>query len=402
MKRAIALCLALCFLLVMALPVHAEERPLRILIQGAEPFEDWLAENAPDLALENLYAGSPTETQELLRLLASDEGPDLLLIFAHECDLNQVLQSGLLEDLSDHEEICLGLEQMYQPFQDLVAGPQGEIYAVPYWAWGISMHAIPAAWEAAGLSTADMPQSFTELLDFAQRWVEMVQSGEVENIRLNTLPSSSDHRYTLWLMELLQISWIIEKQAAGEAIEFNDPTFVDLAQRAREAGQALAEAEKLPGQSSLSLYDQQLNSSQGYGNNELYANAFPLRLETEDPVRVRGFGALFVVRKDSPYAELCKEFLGDLAHRTDSGRRNVTLYQDLPQGQITSNQGEDGYVLTQTWLDSYRPEWVYFACDPFLGTDKTIQHEACILEFADGEISAQELAAALDDIVQTE
>ena len=39
------------------------------------------------------------------------------------------------------------------------------------------------------LDTADAPQSYEELLDFAGRWAERVEAGEAGNIRLNALLS---------------------------------------------------------------------------------------------------------------------------------------------------------------------------------------------------------------------
>ena len=94
-----------------------------------------------------------------------------------------------------------------------------------------------ASWEAAGLDTADAPQSYEELLDFAGRWAERAEAGEAGNICLNTLRSCGyamdERRYTLWLTDLLLDIWIMRHQAAGEALIFNTPKFIALAERAR-------------------------------------------------------------------------------------------------------------------------------------------------------------------------
>ena len=401
MKRATALCLLLCLLLAAALPGQAEERPLRCRVKGIDPLEDWLAEYAPEVELENPHADEALSTQDALELLSDAEGPDLLMLISGECDLYQVLQSGLLEDLSDCEQVRLGLSQMYQPFQDLVAGSGGEIYGVPYGAHGITMQAVPSAWEAAELDLEDAPQSFTELLDFAERWVTLVEAGSVENVCLNTMQvgnPNDQRRYILWLMDLLQVSWSMDQQAAGEAVRFDEPAFAELAGRAREIGQALAEVEERPGKSTLSLYNYRRNGSMGYGEDALYSNAFPMRLEAEDPARVKGYTFLFVVRKGSPYADLCKEFLGDLAYRTDDSQRNATLYRDIPQAQFSLQ--EDGYTLTQAWVDVYRPEQLFFLCEPFRTPGAIQQQESLMQRFADGELTPEELAAALDQAAQ--
>ena len=63
---------------------------------------------------------------------------------------------------------------------------------------GVSLRRGPAA---------DAPQSYEELLDFACRWAERAEAGEVGDIRLNALRSCGylmdDRRYTLWLTDLL-------------------------------------------------------------------------------------------------------------------------------------------------------------------------------------------------------
>lgn len=122
------------------------------------------------------------------------------------------------------------------------------MYGVLYGVYGLGMHVIPAAWEAAGLNAADAPQSYEELLDFAGRWAERVEAGEVGDIRLNALRSCgylmNDRRYTLWLTDLLLDIWIMRHQSAGEALVFNTPAFIALADQARETGRALVKAEK--------------------------------------------------------------------------------------------------------------------------------------------------------------
>ena len=319
------------------------------------------------------------------------------------CDFEKVLKSGLVEDLSGHQGIRAALSQMYEPFQSFVTGEDGGIYGVLYGVYGLGMHVIPAAWEAAGLNAADAPQSYEELLDFAGRWAERVEAGEVGDIRLNALRSCgylmNDRRYTLWLTDLLLDIWSMRHQSAGEALVFNTPAFIALADRARETGRALVKAEKEPGTASLSLYDELFNGGTGYGGPEdLYTNAFPMRLTADEPARIKGYGFLFVVRKDSPYADIAMDFIASQTYKTGEERRNSRLYRDIPESQFTPPEGMDGYVLTREWQDAYRPEWLYFCTNPIHTTDAYSKQEKLRSQFALGEMTAEEFAAALDGI----
>lgn len=294
MKRITALALLLCLLVPLSVSACAEAAPFRFMTSAMNLVEDWLEEHHPDIKYENLYDTADSwrtggaHTGRVLDALQSEDGPDLLMLESSLCDFEKVLKSGLAEDLSGHQGIRAALSQMYEPFQSFVTGEDGGIYGVLYGVYGLGMHVIPAAWEAAGLNAADAPQSYEELLDFAGRWAERVEAGEVGDIRLNALRSCgylmNDRRYTLWLTDLLLDIWIMRHQSAGEALVFNTPAFIALADRARETGRALVKAEKKPGTASLSLYDELFNGGTGYGGPEdLYTNAFPMRLTADEP-----------------------------------------------------------------------------------------------------------------------
>ena len=409
MKRIFALMLVLCAAVPLFPSACAETAPFRFVTNAINLVEDWLEEHHPDIAYENLYNTAESwrtdgaHTERVLEALQSADGPDLLMLESTLCDFGKVLKSGLVEDVSANEDICAALSQMYEPFQVFVTGEDGGIYGVLYGVYGFGMHLIPSAWKAAGLDTADAPQSYEELLDFAGRWAERVEAGEAGNIRLNALRSCGylmdDQRYTLWLTDLLLDSWIMRRQAAGEALVFNTPEFIALAERARETGRALAEAEEKPAADSLSLYDELFNGGTGYGGPEdLYTNAFPMRLTADESARIKAYGFLFVVRKESPYADIAMEFIASQTHKTGEGRRNSRLYKDIPDGQYTPPEGMDGYVLTREWQEHYWPEWLYFCTNPIHTTDAYSKQEKLRSQFALGELTAEAFAAGLDEI----
>ena len=409
MKRIIVLMLVLCPITSLFAPACAETVPLRFVTNAMDLVEDWLEEHHPDVKYENLYDTADSwrtggaHTAQVLEALQSEDGPDLLMLESSLCDFEKVLKSGLVEDLSGNTDICAALSQMYEPFQAFVTGEDGGVYGMLYGVYGFGMHVIPASWAAAGLDTADAPQSYEELLEFAGRWAERAEAGETGNICLNTLRSCGyamdERRYTLWLTDLLLDTWIMRHQAAGEALIFNTPEFIALADRAREAGRALAGAEGKPTADALSLYDGLFSGGTGYGGPEdLYTNAFPMRLTADEPARIKAYGFLFVVRKGSPYADVAMDFIASQTYKTGEGRRNSELYKDIPDSQFTPPEGVDGYVLTREWQDAYRPEWLYFCTNPIRTTDAYTKQEKLRSQFALGELTAEAFAAGLDEI----
>lgn len=409
MKRIIVLMLVLCPITSLFAPACAETVPLRFVTNAMNLVEDWLEEHHPDVKYENLYDTADSwrtggaHTAQVLEALQSEDGPDLLMLESSLCDFEKVLKSGLVEDLSGNTDICAALSQMYEPFQVLVTGEDGGVYGMLYGVYGFGMHVIPASWAAAGLDTADAPQSYEELLEFAGRWAERPEAGEAGNICLNTLRSCGylmdDRRYTLWLTDLLLDTWIMHHQAAGEALIFNTPEFIALADRARETGRALAGVEGKPTADALSLYDGLFSGGTGYGGPEdLYTNAFPMRLTADESARIKAYGFLFVVRKGSPYADVAMDFIASQTYKTGEGRRNSELYKDIPDSQFTPPEGIDGYVLTREWQDAYRPEWLYFCTNPIRTTDAYSKQEKLRSQFALGELTAEAFAAGLDEI----
>lgn len=409
MKRIIVLMLVLCPITSLFAPACAETVPFRFVTNAMNLVEDWLEEHHPDVKYENLYDTADSwrtggaHTAQVLEALQSEDGPDLLMLESSLCDFEKVLKSGLVEDLSGNTDICAALSQMYEPFQAFVTGEDGGVYGMLYGVYGFGMHVIPASWAAAGLDTADVPQSYEELLEFAGRWSERAVAGETGNICLNTLRSCGyamdDRRYTLWLTDLLLDTWIMRHQAAGEALIFNTPEFIALADRALETGRALAGGEGKPTADALSLYDGLFSGGTGYGGPEdLYTNAFPMRLSTDEPARIKAYGFLFVVRKGSPYADIAMDFIASQTYKTGEGRRNSRLYQDIPDSQFTPPEGIDGYVLTREWQEHYHPEWLFFCINPFRTTDAYSRQEKLRSQFALGELTAEAFAAGLDEI----
>ena len=410
MKRIAALVLAMTLLAAQFAPARAAARPLRLLVNDNGEVSAWLNEHVPEIPHENLhfdYDYSPGDyaslTDRLLDELQSGDGPDLYLLDSNAYDLARVLGSGLVEDLSGNADIRRTVSEQYEPFRRFVSGENGAIYGMFERVHASPTLIAPAAWEAAGLDVSDAPQSYEELLDFAEKWMALVEEGNVGNVRLNTIQFAGyprdERRYTLWLTGLLWRCWAMRQQAAREAYRFSTPAFIALADRARALGCALVQTEKKPGTASLSLYINGGNVP--YGPEDLYTNAFPMRLTTDEPVRVKAYSFLYVVRRGSLYAQVCRELIADMTCPEDGQPRKCMLFQKVEESQYGTpdfSYSSNGYVLTREWQEHYRPEWLFFDVEPFFQARQVQRSEGAMYRFAGGELTAEAFAAMLDEI----
>lgn len=410
MKRIAALVLAMTLLAAQFAPARAAARPLRFLVNDNGEVSAWLKEHEPEIPHKNLhfdYDYSPGEydslTDRLLDELKSGDGPDLYLLDSNAYDLARVLGSGLVEDLSGNADIRRTVSEQYEPFRRFVSGENGAIYGMFERVHASSTLIAPAAWEDAGLDVSDAPQSYEELLDFAEKWMALVEEGNVGNVRLNTIQFAGyprdERRYTLWLTGLLWRCWAMRQQAAGKAYRFSTPAFIALADRARELGRALVQTEKKPGSASLSLYINGGNVP--YGPEDLYTNAFPMRLTTDEPVRIKAYGFLYVVRRGSPYAQVCRELIAAMTCPEDGHPRRCMLFREVEESQYGTpdfSYSSNGDVLTREWQEHYRPEWLFFDVEPFFQARQVQRSEGAMYRFAGGELTAEAFAATLDEI----
>ena len=182
---------------------------------------------------------------------------------------------------------------------------------------------------------------------------------------------------------------------------FNTPEFIALADRARELGRALVQVERKPGTASLSLYINGGNVR--YGPEDLYTNAFPMRLTADEPVRISAYGFLYIVRKGSPYAQICRELIAGLTCPEDGQPRRCMLFREVAQSQYGTpdfSYNPNGDVLTRNWQEQYRPEWLFFDVEPFFQARQVQRSEGAMYKFAGGSLTAEEFAATLDEILR--
>ena len=116
-------------------------------------------------AASNIYLST---TEIVNAFLTGEFAFDTFVMTTSSFDMQQLMQKGYCGALSESPVICDQLAEMYTPIQQQVLS-QETIYGVPFSCY-IGYYAYdPKAWEAAGLSEGDAPQSFTEYLDFLEQ-----------------------------------------------------------------------------------------------------------------------------------------------------------------------------------------------------------------------------------------
>lgn len=332
--------------------------------------------------------------------MQSDAAPDLLSLSPDEMALVQ----GDLTDLGQSEVIRAHVSRMAPWAQQALKDDQGRIVGVP----GIYF-LNPFLWNeeafaVAGLTAQDAPGSFTALLDFVESWCDRLEADGPQHVciarltRWNT--GTEKYNYCYWLMETLLECWEIQQTHAGQPVQFNQPQFVQLADRARAAARRLYQLEprQKKRQNMPELFSNLLHGGQWteyYDRDAFLSQSMPMRLREDQPRIVKGSLQVWCVRDGSPWQQQAISFIEDRLNARDTG--SPMLYMDHPAGE------KKDYTLRQSWLDDYHAyngEATYLDSVFYHARNTETDKESALMKFFQGALSAEELAKRLDEIVQ--
>lgn len=309
---SIALCAVMLSCALLTGPASARgERSLYLGGCGQADKAYWeLVKAYPDVTVRtssNIYLS----TNEIINAFVCGEFPfDTFRMNSSSFDFRKMIEKGYCGKLTESAFLRGEAERMLPSVQRLILR-DGELYGVPslcniqYYMYN------PDAWEAAGLSEADVPASFEEYLDFLEAWAERIRvNPEYEISVCNAFDSEQygAHSYILHLVDLLLSNYIMQCNYAGEPLRFDTPTFRTLLTRCQEIGAALYAYEPEE-KGDLALFDVR------NGMREL-AHMVPLRLTAEQPVLIKAtlYCAFLNVRSGekeiaTQYLENCLTYL---------------------------------------------------------------------------------------------
>ncbi|MEG1891231.1 MAG: extracellular solute-binding protein [Clostridia bacterium] len=332
--------------------------------------------------------------RDKLTQLQGDSAPDLFGLYTCNENFEIYKSSGVLADLSGSRVIRNAVTRMRPETQRLLTTKDGKIIGFPNIHMLRPLYWDQEAWDAVGLTAADVPQSFTELLDFLENWVDRVAMSPEKAVCISDLryyDTGKEEDYSAWLVNLLLITWETQQRYAGEDVAFHIPEFITLAERVRVVGQKLYQTEPSPKkrQKMLQLfYNETLESrSPAFGGrNYGLSHAIPLRITVDQPALLRANANIQCVRAGSEWLDEAIGYIED-----DMNRMNqafcYSLYMDFTPGKYGAWSVSEGWMKD---FSSYDGMIVYLVdgYDP--------QKEKLVRPFAKGEITAQQLAEGLD------
>ncbi|HEY8582042.1 MAG TPA: extracellular solute-binding protein, partial [Capillimicrobium sp.] len=142
--------------------------------------EAWNQEHDVKVKLRYIPTSEYISGSTLQTAFAANEGPDIFLLSPG--DFLRYYNGGVLQDLSPHMEG--GVES---DFVDGALGSRtvdGKVYGIPMEIEPLAMYYSTQAFERAGLSEADIPVTWDELLDTAQR----LRQGDQYGVLFETVP----------------------------------------------------------------------------------------------------------------------------------------------------------------------------------------------------------------------
>lgn len=378
----------------------------------AEPLKLWESNvtNAfwrdhPDIPHEDVW--HDPNKDELAQFMALQ--PDVTTLNLSNSDFQAYMDADVLADLSGNAAIVEAVSRMPAWIQKCVTTADGRILALPTKVYIRPFYWYQDAWDAAGLTEADVPQSYTELLDFLDRWILRIRQQSEKNICVSRLvrwnSETEKSNYTYWLIRLLLLTHEMQQRYAGQDVSFYTPDFIVLAHRAREIGLALYEAEprQAARQHMLQLFQSDISGGEHANGGRPYglSHTVPLRLTRDQPALTSVDLTVSFVRKGSFWAQEGERILEHLLHQP-SWFAQYALWADFEAGDYRFDNGTSAHV-DAGWLadyHGYEGDFVYSPISYRRSLDSLNAQEALMSKFFKGSITAEEFAKGLDDIIQ--
>jgi len=458
MKRfhtfAVMLCLAcLCTAFTTASGEDAVIRTYCCVDESGPAYQHFISAH-PDVTFEDNTDYIDTTSELVGQLITKQFNYDIMGLSSSMIDPQIVMEKGFYLDLSQNETIRQAVESMYPAFRE-AAMYDGKLFALPYGLGFNYMQIDSNAWQEAGYTDDDIPQSYGELLQFLEELCERLENDPDLPIhlymRVNAMGDYDASDYTILLTDWFLRDYIIQKQMAGETLSFNDEELEFLLEKTKTVCSRLFSAERYlsPKEENkgISLITEGI---QMYWPKEgKYVLFFRINDQLPKIIHVR-LDTLSVFA-GTQYPELCIEMLENIVNYEVRGSNtnyaNAYLYQDsgpiendlyevnrIPYQKIVTNitnqlaqedleplerrsleeeleeanaslreyDEERKYSVTQGMIDSYKQsvDQIYVVTpSPFAsGTTTGTQYQNLVKRFAQEQITTKQFLDKLNEL----
>ena len=344
-----------------------------------------------------------------LVLGVEETSPDVILVRLYNDEIQPLKNAKMMADLSGSATISEAVARMPEWIQQLAKSDEGQIVLLPVTTLIRPFYWYQDAWDAAGLTEADIPQSYSELLGFLDKWVDRIEENPEKNVCVSRLvrwnTGTEKYNYMYWLMDLLLTSHEMQQRYAGDKVSFYTPEFIELAEHTRTTGLALYKAEPRQKKRSemLQLFQNDIHGGEHANNGREYglSHSVPLRITNDQPKLTLASVEVAFIREGSSYFNEGILVLESLMNK--EWFYQYALYSNfIPGDHPYKNSNRTGHV-DAGWLNDYHNYDGHFVTYPsaFERTrDGSIVKEGLMMEFFSGKITSEEFAQKLDEAIR--
>lgn len=300
------------------------------------------------------------------QLTTGNSGCDLFILRTGDDGIRSVIKKGYFEDLSDMPEVTAFVSTLYPVWRDEVTAADGRIGALPVGVGGnFRLGYNTALWEE--LQLGDVPQTYDELLDCIERWL---QDGTLE---YTPLFRKNYRSYYSLVHELLRANaaWYASR---GEVPVYENETLLALLQRLEGMKDALDALDKRRVVGDGLLRANWLSGLETPAANEGgHCGLYLGFADAQDRGELQEFYAI-IINPHSEKKELARAFLRDvLGEMTDTTRctlvdallpgvevegyaesRQRLVEVDIPEAEARYAQALQDETITPSELKFYR------------------------------------------------
>ena len=182
------------------------------------------AEDYPQIPVYSVNAGSEDAVSIDLLMNAGADAPDIMQLQVSTSVYNRLAAKGYCADLSGYPKLAAFVNDLYPVYRDAVTGPNGEIFAIPTYAYSYDGFFInKTVMEEMELTVEDLPTNLVDLCAFITRWnKEYVEKYP----NYNAIEYFSNYKENMF--NLMFERYIAYCDANGLDIRFDTPVFREM------------------------------------------------------------------------------------------------------------------------------------------------------------------------------